>query len=325
MYKYLMHRCTGAYKYFIMTCVAFWKHTNIRPGNKIYPCCRFKQSIGTFDGNLETLLDSEAYQELRRKDLAGEVIPECSKCHHEENNGLTSLRQRYNSNRTIDAVQLEYLEIGFDNICNLTCDACGPEFSSTWANKLDPTNKKFNIESAYIETVPPSTDELYFMGGEPLMTTRHKKFLNKIADLSKVKKITYHTNGTFLLDQETIDLLNQVNYVRFYVSIDGYGELNDQVRTGSSWPDVVKFLDQVQSLNYDVYVHTAVHTNNWHGLSDMATFIQARNCGWTANPVTWPQHLDIANLPLEVREEIKKSLPATLPDRDYFIERLGAG
>lgn len=308
-----------------MQCVAFWKHTNIRPGNKIYPCCRFKQSIGTFDGNLTTLLDSTAYQELRRKNLAGEEIPECAKCYHEEANGLVSLRQRYNRDRAPDAVQLEYLEIGFDNICNLTCDACGPEFSSSWANKIDSNNKKFNIESAHIETVPTSTDELYFMGGEPLMTNRHKKFLNKIADLKAVKKITYHTNGTFLLDEETIALLNQVGYVRFYVSIDGYGELNDQVRSGSHWEDIVKFLDQVQSLNYDVYIHTAVHTNNWHGLADLAKFVNERNCGWTANPVTWPRHLDIANLPVDTRQEIKKSLPSTLPDRDYFIERLGTG
>lgn len=308
-----------------MQCVAFWKHTNIRPGNKIYPCCRFKQSVGTFDGNLTTLLESPAYQELRRKNIVGEEIPECSKCYHEEANGLTSLRQRYNRDRIPDAVQLEYLEIGFDNICNLTCDACGPEFSSSWANKVDPNNKKFNIESAYIETVPSTTNELYFMGGEPLMTNRHKKFLNKIANLKEVKKITYHTNGTFLLDDETINLLNQVGYVRFYVSIDGYGELNNQVRNGSHWSDVVKFLDQVQALNYDVYIHTAVHTNNWHGLTDLARFVRERGCGWTANPVTWPRHLDIANLPIDTRMEIKKSLPDALPDRDYFIERLGAG
>ena len=306
------------------SCVAFWKHVNIRPGNKIYPCCRFKKSIGISDGDFNGILSSPEYESLRQRSLAGEQISECSKCYHEEQNGLVSLRQRYNKERVADKVALEYLEIGFDNICNLACDACGPEFSSTWANKLDPSNKKFNIESAAIRRLPSSVNEVYFMGGEPLMTNRHIRFLKQMQGLDTVK-ITYHTNGTFLLDDEIIKLLANAQHVRFNVSIDGYGELNDRVREGSHWPDIVKFLDQVQGLGYDVSIHTAVHVNNWAGLNDLANFVLQRNCEWTANPVTWPKHLDIANLPVEIRQEIKKSLPATLPDRDYFIQHLGAG
>ena len=90
-------------------CAAFWKHTNIRGDNKIFPCCRFKSPIATFDGNLEQVLHIKEYEDLRNADVS--KLPQCSKCMYEEENGKESLRQRFNAEYDTDTVGLEFLEI----------------------------------------------------------------------------------------------------------------------------------------------------------------------------------------------------------------------
>ena len=95
-------------------CSAFWKHTNVRGDNRVFPCCRFKKPVDTFKGSLEDILISDVYEELRNTDVS--KMPECAKCMYEEHKGRKSLRQKFNEAYDTDTVGLEYLEIGFDNI-----------------------------------------------------------------------------------------------------------------------------------------------------------------------------------------------------------------
>ena len=118
-----------------MKCSAFWNHTNIRSGNRVYPCCRFKRSIDTFDGDVDNVLHSDAYKDLREQSAKGEFIKGCEKCFYEEKIGHKSLREEFNEKYTMDKVELKFLEIGFDNLCNLTCDGCNSEFSTSWIVK----------------------------------------------------------------------------------------------------------------------------------------------------------------------------------------------
>ena len=60
-----------------MKCSAFWNHTNIRSGNRVYPCCRFKHSVATFDGDIDNVLHSTAYQDLREQSAKGQFIKGC--------------------------------------------------------------------------------------------------------------------------------------------------------------------------------------------------------------------------------------------------------
>ena len=131
-------------------CAAFWHHTNLRPDNKIFPCCRYKESIITFDGKLSGILDHDVYKNLRTKVSNGEYLPGCDKCYQEERLGKKSLRQQFNEQYDTETVSLDYLEIGFDNICNLTCDGCWDEFSHSWAKKNNiDTPVKFLIKKTF--------------------------------------------------------------------------------------------------------------------------------------------------------------------------------
>lgn len=278
-----------------MKCAAFWKHTNIRGGNRVFPCCRFKTPVQEFDGNLDNILHSTEYEKLRNTDVS--TLWHCSKCMREEENGKESLRQRFNKEYDTDTVELKFLEIGFDNICNLACDGCYSEFSSTWAKITSPDAPK---EEIYLTTneitqVPNTIDKVLFLGGEPLMTNRHHVFLESLENKGTIT-VTYNTNGTFLLKPQTVELLKLFKHVEFIVSVDGYGELNDRVRKYSKWADILEFIDQIKQNSFDFLIHTTIHKNNIHGLPELALWIKMHNYRWTTNVLTYPTHLDISKL-----------------------------
>ena len=299
-------------------CAAFWKHTNIRGDNRVFPCCRFKTPIATFDGDLEQVLHIKEYEDLRNADVS--KLSQCSKCMHEEANGKKSLRQEFNEQYDTDSIGIEFLEIGFDNICNLTCDGCWSEFSSAWAKKENVIHYTSINE---IHNVPNTIKKVLFLGGEPLMTNRHKHFLTLIEDPSNVE-IIYNTNGTFLLDDALVDKLKEFKLVTFILSIDGYKELNNRVRSGSNWEDILKFISQIKDLGFILEVNTVLHVNNWHGIKDLEQFVNELAVDWTVNVLTYPKHLDIATTknPRKILDLIKET---NIPNKEYVLNHIKAG
>lgn len=305
-------------------CSAFWKHTNIRGGNRIFPCCRFKEPVLEFDGNVSAILNSQTYDQLRLDSIAGTKNKNCAKCYLEESLGKKSLRQEFNADYATDTVELKYLEIGFDNICNLTCDGCWGEWSSSWANKENPNvSVKMNIlDTAEITEIPRSIEKIVFLGGEPLMTNRHITFLKKISNLPATS-VTYYTNGTFLLKEKDIEILKQAKQINFILSIDGVGHLNDKVRTGSNWSDILLFIDQISALGFNLSIHSVLHINNWHGFPELRTFVDSKNLQWTIGVLTYPNNLSIINLLAEEKVQLKNILERyNIPNRIFVSEYL---
>lgn len=315
-------------------CSAFWKHTNIRSDNRIYPCCRFKYPIATFEGDVDKVLHSPEYEELRRKSLAGEKIPGCAKCYMEESIGKVvepnyikagaSTRQEFNELYKADEVKLEYLEVGFDNICNLMCVMCSGEWSNRWANVENPNVKpKLNIKDTdEFVNIPDTITHVEFLGGEPLMTNRHITFLQKVKNPKSVT-IVYNTNASFMLTEQHIELLSKFKDVFFYVSIDAYGELNDKVRDGSKWEDIEKFIEQLKELQYKFQIHSVVHTENYHELNKLTDWIHSNNYNWRAMACTYPKELDIKNLAETEKNSLIEYLSTSkIPNSKYFIDHL---
>lgn len=301
-------------------CSAFWKHTNVRSNDEVYPCCRFKYPVQKFDGDLGLVLHSEEYKELRKKSLSGVKIDGCQKCYYEESIGAYSTRNRFNDNYDTDQVNLEFLEIGFDNICNLTCDGCNPNFSSSWAKKL---NLEKTVRTTHeIKDVPHTVNKVLFLGGEPLMTTRHLKLLNKILNKEHVT-IEYNTNGTFLLDDNIISEVSKFNHVKFILSVDGFGALNDKVRSGSKWTDILKFIDQIKQLNFELEINSVIHMNNWHGIRELTEFNNSLGVEWHCRVLTYPPHLDIINLSDIQKEELTSILLSmSIPHKEQLLQHI---
>jgi len=152
------------------------------------------------------------------------------------------------------------------------------------------------------------------------MTKRHQQFLEKINNPKQVEVI-YNTNGTFLLKDDVIELLEKFKKVHFILSIDAVGPLNEIVRSGSKWPDILKFIEQIKKLGYGLEVNSVLHLNNWHGIADLEKFVNGITPIWTVNVLTYPKHLDITNY--HDKQEIIDLVEQTgIPNKNYVINHL---
>lgn len=233
-------------------------------------------------------------------------------------------RTEFNEIYKADEVKLEYLEVGFDNICNLMCVMCSGEWSNTWANFENPdVTPKLNIkDTEEFVNIPDTITHVEFLGGEPLMTNRHTTFLQKIKDPSKVT-VVYNTNATFMLSNQVISILKQFKDVFFYVSIDAYGELNDKVREGSKWSDIEKFITQLQELKFNFQIHSVIHTENYHKLNELEDWIYSNSYNWRVMVCTYPPNLDIVKLEDTEKDNLIKYFETSkIPNSQYFIEHL---
>jgi organic radical activating enzyme len=299
-------------------CAAFYKHTNIRFDGKVHACCRSDIAIKQFDGDLDGLLHSKEYNEIREKTSRGEKISTCSKCYLEEEHGKESMRMRFNSMYPDAKVELQDIEIYPNNICNLTCEMCLGEFSSAKWTKSNPDKpSKDGIKILpKLPTLPSTIRKIKFMGGEPFMTNSHRKILQTIDNGSlKNLKLEYTTNGHFLLTEEDHKIFKQCSNVEISVSIDAFGDLNSIVREGADWNKIDKFVDDIiQNTNYDIFIYTTLHNKGWSNIDKLGDWywqkklnIKNKNrLGWDIIPLVYPDKLSIRHLPDSDKQKLNK-------------------
>ena len=301
-------------------CAAFYKHTNIRYDGKAYACCRSTRPIVKVNGDLSTILHSKEYKALRQKTERGIKVNDCSKCYLEEEHGKKfSLRQEFNEKYGLDGkVEMQWIEMYANNICNLTCIMCWGEFSSAiWAKKNpDRPEKEGTKALKSIPRIPETVRRIRFMGGEPFMTSTHRKILQTVKDRNLMKtNVEYTTNGQFMLTPNDHALLSRCNHVRIDVSVDAFGGLNSVVREGADWEKIDRFIDDViNNTKYDIGVFTTLTNQGWKNFDKLAKWValkqkMVRNTPglrfyWMVAPVTWPENLCISRLSTSEKEQL---------------------
>ena len=131
-------------------CVLPWISLETSPIGTVRPCCLAEDEIKDELGNkykliatdLETVQNSKYMQNLRSSFLNGEQPQTCRKCWNEERAGRTSKRMHTldrlkhivtDSEWTVDAKPLMFIDFKLGNICNLKCRICGSWSSSQYA------------------------------------------------------------------------------------------------------------------------------------------------------------------------------------------------
>jgi len=224
--------------------------------------------------------NSEHMRSVRRRMMAGETIPECDVCNSKLLNTdvyrsyfWAMFKHKYNSIwETTDAdgstsmlpVSWDYR---FSNLCNFKCRMCGDMLSSSWEseqrqhnmiNWSDPKNNWMQpavrkdiaafqdqqIEAEFASAVEQHRiEEVYWVGGEPLMYEQHWRYMNRIVELGDGPRVyaRYNTNlsrtsyrGIDLFD----DIINNLRDWQICASLDGTGPIGEYIRTGldyGSW------------------------------------------------------------------------------------------
>jgi len=118
-----------------------------------------------------------------------------------------------------------------------------------------------------------------------------------------------------------IELLQRAKSVNMILSIDAVGKLNEQVRTGSNWDQILKFIDQVKQLNFKLSIHSVLHINSWPGIAELEKFVNSLNVDWEVNPLTFPEKLDMRKS--SNKQEIIDLISRTnIPNKDYILNFL---
>jgi len=277
-------------------CLAPWVHTYLSPQTERRMCCasrepaqNFEQYIDTAAGTgryvpitLEQHWNSEHMRSVRRRMMAGEMLPECEVCNHQLLN--TNVYRTYfdhlfqhklpevfastaeDGSTTMAPVSWDYR---FSNLCNFKCRTCGDMLSSSWESEqkqnhmVDWANPKNNwmrdgiraqikhfqenqIEDEFAAAVERHTvEEVYWVGGEPLMYEQHWRYMKRIIELGDGEKLyaRYNTNLSRIayggVDLYR-DILQNIRDWQICASLDGTGPVGEYVRSGLSYNN---FLD----------------------------------------------------------------------------------
>jgi hypothetical protein len=218
--------------------------------------------------------NSDHMKSVRRRMLAGETLPECEVCNDKLLN--TSVYRDYfwhlfkhkydyiqettdsDGGTTMQPVSWDYR---FSNLCNFKCRMCGDMLSSAWEseqrqhNMINWSNPKNNwmipevkkqieqfqesqIEAEFSKAVEEHrVEEVYWVGGEPLMYEQHWRYMQRIIKLGDGKNVyaRYNTNlsrttykGLDLFD----DILSGLRDWQVCASLDGTGKIGEYIRTG---------------------------------------------------------------------------------------------
>jgi hypothetical protein len=212
--------------------------------------------------------------------MAGETLPECEVCNDKLLN--TSVYRSY-FNQLFGDKYLQVLEqtdatgyttmkpvswdYRFSNLCNFKCRMCGDMLSSAWEteqrqhNMIDWTNPKNSwmrpdikqeieafqsslVEKEFFDAVEDHrVEEVYWVGGEPLMYEQHWRAMQRIIELGDGPNVyaRYNTNLSRISYRGInlySDILNRLRDWQICASIDGTGRIGEYIRTGlrySEW------------------------------------------------------------------------------------------
>ena len=226
---------------------------------------------------LDTHWNSDHMRSVRRRMMAGETLPECEVCNDRLLN--TNVYRTYFNHlfqhklpeifastsedgyTTMAPVSWDYR---FSNLCNFKCRTCGDMLSSSWEseqkqnNMVDWVNPKnawmrndiraqiTNFQDSQIEAEFSAAveqhrvEEIYWVGGEPLMYEQHWRYMKRIVELGDGGKLyaRYNTNLSRVDYRDCNlyrDILAHVRDWQICASLDGTGATGEYIRTGLSY------------------------------------------------------------------------------------------
>ena len=256
-------------------CVAPWLHMHIEPTGDVQLCCAsnwkhdFSRSLGNLNNSSPTeIWNNEQYRYVRANMLKGNMLKKyCSPCYLRENGAVNQTeRQRLNnefpigyelaketnSDGSLDKLDIRYLDIRFNNLCNLKCRTCGPDWSTSWANEMG-IEKPLHYNDSWKKLIPylSNLEKVYFAGGEPMMTSEHYDFLELLLDTNPNVELLYTSNFTRLelKGRHVMDYWPKFKLVNAVASIDHYGEYASYVRSGSNYDDVKRNFLEIKNHN----------------------------------------------------------------------------
>ena len=233
-------------------CTAPWTGIQIAEDGKVKVCCEANTVLGDVSKQpIEEIVDNEIHKKIKEDVLAGRKSDNCVKCFRRiEISGEAPMMNH--SNRLYPDIEkgLQFVDLRWNNLCNLTCIYCNETASSSWMRKKG-MKERFELRNVYdlsvenwlIEHTPNAT--LFLIGGEPMLIKQNQNLLSKI---SKDTTINILTNMAY--DMKSNPIFEQLlewpaDKVHWNMSMENTGEKYEWIRPGADWQQVednIKFM-----------------------------------------------------------------------------------
>jgi len=294
-------------------CLAKWKQVSLHLPTGLNNSC-YHPPLHTIDAqtvkdNPSALHNTKHKKEQRKIMLRQERPAECSYCWAmEDNNKLSDRHYRsgepwaakdfnviMNSTGDEDVIP-SYVEVNFNNVCNLSCSYCSPQFSSTWMQEAEraggyPTSTVHNDpnhfvgrnrpipardHNPYVEafwswwpTLYPELDHFRMTGGEPMLDKNTYRVFDYVLANPK-PNLHLNVTSNFSVDEKSWQkykgyvqrLCEGENIEHFmqFVSVDTFGEQAEYLRHGLDfdllWDRVNQFLTEIPGRNSITFIVT---------------------------------------------------------------------
>jgi sulfatase maturation enzyme AslB (radical SAM superfamily) len=301
-------------------CLFPWFHQKVNPDGSVQPCCVWAGEKPDSSLTPQTYFDSDFNRTLRQKFLANDIPENCSKCvyhssindHQSLNRWSHQLAEQFKVD--VDNPILMSQEVDISNLCNLKCRMCHQIHSTSWiADNVAMGQASLGLlQSGWNLTDSQARDArlLSFFGGEPTMHQDEiclaLEQVERVSDLRQLELIM-HSNLTIPFKQRLQDMFSRIGKVSIRCSLDGYGKLNDYIRSDSEFSVVESNLQQLVNLrnklpNFRISVSYAISVYNAAGLHEFAQW-------WLAYDNAFRPHivmglLDIRNLPMQEKQRL---------------------
>jgi MoaA/NifB/PqqE/SkfB family radical SAM enzyme len=245
-----------------------WIHFYVGYKGNVNACCVSSIKYGNINQqSINEIWNNDSIKTIRQQFLKGVADKRCSVCINRENSGAKSIRQetfeKYSDVNFQTISSPIYFDIRFSNVCNFKCRTCWHGASSKWfedAKVLKSTAshqaiiKNINDFEKFIALNGENlkqAKEIYFAGGEPLVTEEHYLFLNYLIDnqITDVK-LRYNTNFSVLKfkNYDILKLWKCFNNVEIFASIDESDHLGEYIRKGLDWKLFVNNREKIRLL-----------------------------------------------------------------------------
>lgn len=232
-------------------CVNPWFHQLVRSDGTARPCCAWNENVPV-DHGFEGFFESDFMENLRQEMLSDTVPEGCKMCVESEamggvsNRWIAEFRARsLGINVDNPSPILKSQEVDISNVCNLKCRTCDSSRSTKWiADEIAWGITPFKLQNSGWKlsgTDPNTIEMLTFLGGEPLLHQDQIALeLKKVKDAGKLgmMRINLNCNMTVPFSEDLIALLAECKVVSMNASVDGYGKLNDYIRSDSDWETI---------------------------------------------------------------------------------------
>jgi len=333
-------------------CILPWVHMHVWPNGNAMPCC-IADSDKPF-GNVKNksiaeVWNSDEYKDLRLAMLNGEKRDVCKRCYELENRSNTwTLRKNHNqwfgdkhfdlventnADGSIDNLRMAYLDIRFSNICNMKCHTCGPELSSQHAKEFKDLYGEHELarmlkndgkivvniakENNFWEDLQkylPDVEEVYWAGGEALITDEHYKILDYWIETGKKDvRLRYTTNfSNFKYKQKSIiEYWKEFEDIQVSGSLDSNGTRAEYSRNGTDWNQIernrIEMLEKVPHVHFEltptISLYNAWNWPDFHMDWVERGLVDIENC--RLNILTDPDFMRIDNIPEDIKIELR--------------------